>query len=130
MPRSRRRPLRSPATKTASPGSPSRRPRPKPPAGGVAPDWTFLSNHGHVLICLAQKPDAVLREVALRVGITERSVQNIVADLVDARVLVRTRDGRRNRYRVNSQHHLRHPVESHCTIAALIDMVLRDLPLR
>lgn len=130
MPRSRRPALRTSKTQPASPGTPPRRPRSRAPANTPSPDWTFLSNHGHVLICLAQEPDAILREVALRVGITERSVQNIVADLVDARVLVRMRDGRRNRYRVNSEHHLRHPVESHCTIAALIDMVLRDLPRR
>ena len=58
--------------------------------------WTFLSNHAHVLVCLAQDPDARLRDVALSVGITERAVQKIVSDLAAAGVIERERAGRRN----------------------------------
>ena len=60
--------------------------------------WTFLTNHGHVLVCLAVQPDVLLRDVALSIGITERAVQQIVADLELAGVIVRLRVGRRNRY--------------------------------
>ena len=58
------------------------------------PDWTFLSNHGHVLLCIAQEPEIRLRDVAERVGITERAVQRIVADLEEAGYLSRAREGR------------------------------------
>ena len=72
---------------------------------------TFFSNHGHVLVCIAGDPDARLRDVADRVGITERAVQAIVNDLVDEGYLTRVRVGRRNRYEVHDDQPLRHPVE-------------------
>ena len=87
------------------------------------PGWTFLSNHAHVLICLAGDSDLVLREVALRVGITERAVQKIVADLEEAGALSRQREGRRNRYRINRRLRLRHPLEDHTRIGDLLDVV-------
>lgn len=73
--------------------------------------WTFLTNHAHVLLCVARDPDIRHRDVAERVGITERAVQRIVADLVDAGYLERTREGRRNHYRLNLDLPLRHPLE-------------------
>ncbi len=82
--------------------------------------WTFLSNHAHVLICLHLNPDSVLREVAARVGITERAVQGIVADLEEAGILIRERDGRRNRYQIDASQHLRHPIEAHHTLSDLL----------
>jgi len=60
--------------------------------------WTFLTNHAHVLLCISQDQDILLREVAARVGITERAAQQVVTDLVRAGYLTRTRVGRRNRY--------------------------------
>ncbi len=92
-------------------------------APAVPPPFTFLTNHSHVLLLLAAEPDLRLRDVALRVGITERAVQNIVADLEAAAVLTRQRDGRRNRYVVHREQPLRHPVEAHRTVADLIAMV-------
>ncbi|NGX96800.1 MAG: winged helix-turn-helix domain-containing protein [Candidatus Afipia apatlaquensis] len=86
--------------------------------------WTFLTNHAHVLLCLVEKPEARMREVAVRVGITERAVQRIVAELEEAGYLSRMREGRANRYLVHEDLFLRHPVEGHCTIAGLIGMVL------
>lgn len=85
--------------------------------------WTFLSNHAHVLICLHQNPDSVLREVAARVNITERAVQGIVADLEEAGVLVRRKEGRRNRYEIDATRPLRHPVEAHRTVSNLLGML-------
>jgi DNA-binding transcriptional ArsR family regulator len=91
---------------------------------GTSPaSWTFLTNHAHVLLCLVENPEARMREVAVRVGITERAVQRIVAELEEAGYLSRMREGRANRYLVHEDLFLRHPVESHCTIAELIGMV-------
>jgi DNA-binding MarR family transcriptional regulator len=87
-------------------------------------DWTFLSNHAHVLLCIAAEPEIRLRDVAERVGITERAVQRIVADLSDAGYLSREREGRRNRYQVHTDLPLRHPVEAHREIRDLIELVL------
>lgn len=86
--------------------------------------WTFLSNHGHVLVCLALNPDSRLRDVATSVGITERAVQKIVDDLEEAEVLTRERSGRRNSYRLNVNLPLRHPLEAHRTVGSLLGMVL------
>ena len=86
--------------------------------------WTFLSNHAHVLVCLAQDPDARLRDVALNVGITERAVRNLVSDLEQAGVIVRERAGRRNSYRLNLEVPLRHRLESHKTVGTLLSLVL------
>lgn len=85
--------------------------------------WTFLSNHTHVLVCLASDGDQTLREVAARVGVTERAVQRIVAELEQAGVLSRTRDGRRNAYAIDPKVPLRHPLESHCRIGDLLELV-------
>src|SRR5512136_2621691 len=101
---------------------------PAAPSGGR--QWTFLSNHGHVLVCLAQDPRARLRDVASRVGITERAVQKILADLAAAGVVERRREGRRNRYRLHADRPLRHPIEAHRSIAALLGMVLERAELR
>jgi len=90
----------------------------------VRPDapWTFLSNHSHVLICLWREPEIRIRDVALIVGITERAVQAIVADLEAAGVLVRSRNGRRNHYQIHEALPLRHPVEANRNVAALLKM--------
>jgi hypothetical protein len=74
-------------------------------------EWTFFTNHAHVLLCIAREPDVRVRDLAVRVGITERAAQRIVADLVAAGYLERSRDGRRNHYRVRVDLPLRHPVE-------------------
>ena len=85
--------------------------------------WTLLSNHGHVLVCLANDPHMRLRDVAERVGITERAVQRIILDLEQAEMLRREREGRRNRYRINAQQPLRHALEQHHTVGELVEAV-------
>ena len=90
---------------------------------GVASGWTFLSNHAHVLLCLARDPDTRLRNVATDVGITERAVQKIVADLEQGGVLTRQRQGRRNRYEIDRTSPLRHPLESNATVGRLLRLV-------
>jgi DNA-binding transcriptional ArsR family regulator len=86
--------------------------------------WTFLTNHSHVLLCLVQDPEARMRDVAERVGITERAVQRIVSELEAAGYVERIREGRRNRYEVNGDLPLRHPVEGHRDLNALIKLIL------
>lgn len=85
--------------------------------------WTFLSNHAHVLLLLATGEDLRVRDIATRVGITERAVQKIMMELEAGQVLTRTRDGRRNRYAIHAEVHLRHPVEAHRTVGDLIRLV-------
>lgn len=85
--------------------------------------WTFLSNHTHVLVCLTADGEQTLRDVAAKVGLTERGVQRIVAELEQAGVLERDRDGRRNLYRIDAKAPLRHPLEAHCQIGALLQLV-------
>lgn len=85
--------------------------------------WTFLTNHGHVLVCLAADQEMLLRDVASRVGITERAVQQIVGDLEGAGIIARTRVGRRNQYLVRREERFRHPLESGVTVGDFVDLV-------
>jgi DNA-binding MarR family transcriptional regulator len=87
------------------------------------PHWTFLTNHTHVLICLARDPEMVLKDVAVKVGITERAVQRIVADLEEGGYLVRQKDGRRNRYELTIAKSLRHAVEGNCDVKSLVELL-------
>jgi hypothetical protein len=89
-------------------------------------DWTFFSNYGHVLVCLAKNQDTRLRDVAAEVGITERAVQKIVHDLQQAGFLEVSKHGRRNRYKINRRKALRHDLESHCTVGKLLALILKS----
>ena len=82
--------------------------------------WSFLTNHTHILVCLARAPETTVRNLALHVGITERSVQLILSDLEESGVVTRIKDGRRNHYEVNLQYQLRHPLESHHCLGDLL----------
>ena len=86
--------------------------------------WTFFNNHAHALICLALSPDMVLREVALKVGVTERAVQIIVGDLESCGALIRNKQGRRNSYIINPDFPLRHELEKAHTIGELLEVLL------
>ena len=98
----------------------------------TAPDasWTFLSNHFHVLVLLAREADLSLRAVALAVGITERSAQRIVADLEQGGYLHKERVGRSNHYRMIRKRKLRHPLEAHCALDELVEIMNRGAPRR
>ena len=87
-------------------------------------DWNFFSNYAHVLVCLAENPDARLRDVAERVGITERTAFRLVTDLEEASILMRVKEGRRNAYVIDTDARLRHPIESHCTVGELLATIL------
>jgi DNA-binding MarR family transcriptional regulator len=86
-------------------------------------NWVFLSNHGNVLLCIARDPHIRIREIADDVGIGERAAQKIVADLVAEGYVVRTKEGRRNRYQVNARAHLRHPLFADLEIGPLLDVL-------
>ena len=89
----------------------------------VGPTWSFLTNHCLVLACISQDPEVRLRDVAARVGITERAAQSIVADLVATGYLDRTRVGRRNHYSVHLERRLLHPLERVATLRRLLAAV-------
>lgn len=96
---------------------------PRAAKGQPGPDtvsWTFLTNHTHVLLCLARDPEMRMRDVAVAVGVTERAVQRIVQDLEEAGYLSRERDGRRNIYEIYAGRPLRHPLEAHCDVAQVL----------
>ena len=86
--------------------------------------WTFLSNHTHVLVCLARDPDARLRDLAERVGITERGVFRVVSELERAGIIRRIREGRRNRYEIDPSAPLRHQVEAAQTVGGVLGLFL------
>ena len=88
----------------------------------MASEWTFLTNHAHVLVHLHANPDARVRDLAQAVGITERSVMNILADLEDSGYVTRTRVGRRNEYRIHPRLKFRHPAEANQPIGRLLEI--------
>ena len=85
--------------------------------------WTFLTNHAHVLLSIANDPELRLRDIAAIVGITERATQRIVSSLVADGYLVRSRMGRRSHYEVKADLPLRHPVERQHTVAELVNLL-------
>src|SRR4026208_2552998 len=90
--------------------------------------WTFVTNHTQVLLCIAREPDIRLRDIAARIGITERAAQRILADLVDAGYVKRQRQGRRNRYAVNPDLRMRHPAQEGHDIGEILDLLNRERP--
>lgn len=89
----------------------------------ASPPWTFFTNHAHVLICIADDPNARIRDLAEWVGITERAIQKIITELEEAGYLTHVREGRRNVYRVRPNQPLRHAVERHRNVAVLLELV-------
>ncbi|NHC44525.1 MarR family transcriptional regulator [Motilibacter sp. K478] len=85
-------------------------------------EWTFLSNHGHVLVAIAQDPEARVVDIAERVGITDRAVQAILNDLESTGYVRRTREGRRNTYRVLRGGRLRHPQEKKVRVGGFLEL--------
>lgn len=96
---------------------------PRPPS--ATSSWTFLSNHAHVLICIARQSDVRLSEVADLVGIQERTVHRIVHELCDAGYVSVSKVGRTNRYEINLKQPLRHPLESDHNIQEIIFPLLK-----
>jgi DNA-binding Lrp family transcriptional regulator len=91
--------------------------------------WTFLTNHARVLVKIARDPQSRLRDIAVSVGITERSAQSIVNDLEEAGYVTRTRAGRRNRYSVDIDRPFRHPADANFGIKGLLTLFTADQPV-
>jgi predicted transcriptional regulator len=86
--------------------------------------WSFLTNHARTLLCIADDPGARLRDIGARVGVTERRAHDIVTDLVDAGYVVKDRDGRRNRYRIQEDLPLQDPISRQRTIGEMLDLLV------
>lgn len=86
--------------------------------------WSFLTNHAHVLVCIAANPDIRTRDIASRVGITERSAQRIVAELEETGYISHVKRGRRNHYEVDPGLSLRHELEGHLSVGAILDVIV------
>jgi len=93
-------------------------------ADGASAGWDFLTNHAHVLICIASDPGVRLRDIAGAVGITERATQRIVAELVREGYVMRERRGRRNHYEVVPDLPLRHPLVQEREVGDLLDVLI------
>jgi len=86
--------------------------------------WSFLTNHARVLVCIAHDPGLRLREIAERVGITERSAYGIVSDLTDAGYVLKDKDGRRNRYQIDERKPLRDSISREAAIGEVLDVLV------
>jgi DNA-binding MarR family transcriptional regulator len=88
------------------------------------PRWDFLTNHAHVLVCVARDPGIRLRDIAAAIGITERAAHRIVSELVDEGYLVRNRQGRRNHYEVKTKLPLPHPLAEELEVGDLLEVLV------
>lgn len=100
-----------------------KKPVPKVPEKRTKPEWTFFSNHSHVVLCLYRNPNIRLREVAELVGITERAVISIVEDLIQGGIVQRFKEGRRNYYKIIENIPLRHDLENHRMVGELLKFI-------
>ncbi|MCW4353822.1 winged helix-turn-helix domain-containing protein [Hoyosella sp. YIM 151337] len=94
----------------------------------VPRQWTFLTNHAHVLVCIARDSGMRMRDIAQAVGITERAAQSILADLINEGYVTRTRVGRRNNYLINPDKPLRHELEHERLVGELLEVLANDSP--
>jgi predicted transcriptional regulator len=86
-------------------------------------DWSFLTNHARVLLCIAHDPGVRLRDIAARVGVTERTAYGIVTDLTEAGYVVKHKDGRRNRYQIQARLPLPEPGSRERTIGEILALL-------
>jgi Mn-dependent DtxR family transcriptional regulator len=86
--------------------------------------WSFLTNHARTLLCIAHDPGVRVRDLAVMVGVTERSAHAIVGDLVEAGYVVKDKDGRRNRYRIQEHLPLRDTITQERTIGEMLDLLV------
>ncbi len=87
------------------------------------PQWTFLTNHFHIIVSLSRTPNSRIRDLSDEVGITQRAVQRILAELVEDNVLKVRKEGRRNHYTINRRRRLRHPLENKHSIGDLLEIL-------
>jgi hypothetical protein len=86
-------------------------------------NWTFLTNHARVLLCIAHDPVMRLRDIAASLGITERSAYGIVTDLAEAGYIVKHKDGRRNRYQIQAHLPLPEPTPRERTVGEVLALL-------
>ena len=86
-------------------------------------EWSFLTNHARVLLCIARDPGVRLRDIAATVGVTERTAFGIVAELTDAGYVIKERDGRRNRYEIQDHLPLEEPTSEELTIGEVLQLL-------
>jgi DNA-binding IclR family transcriptional regulator len=91
-------------------------------------DWSFLTSHGRALVLIAHDPEARLRDLAVALGVTERTAYGIVADLTDAGYLIKEKDGRRNRYHIQGHLALRDTISRERTIGEVLDLLVGAKP--
>ena len=87
-------------------------------------NWTFLTNHSQVLLCIAQNPRLTAKEIAGTVGITERAVQRLLDDLDEGGYITRSREGRKNVYEIHPERPMRHPAQQGRAIRDLLDLLI------
>ncbi len=87
-------------------------------------EWSFLTNHARVLLCIAHDPGARLRDIAASLGITERTAHGIITDLAGAGYVVKQRDGRRNRYQIDANLPLPEPASREPAIGEVLAVLL------
>jgi hypothetical protein len=92
----------------------------------AAPSWSFLTNHGRVLLCIAHDPGVRLRDIAARLDITERTAYGIVTDLAQAGYIVKQKDGRRNRYQIQTHLPLPDPSSQERTLGEVLALLGGD----
>jgi predicted transcriptional regulator len=92
------------------------------PAGS----WAFVTNHAHVLVCIARDSQSRARDIAEQIGITERATQRILADLIADGYVERTKVGRRNQYTIDLHGHLRHPMFRELSVGPLLEVLNAD----
>jgi hypothetical protein len=92
----------------------------------AAPSWTFLTNHGRVLLCIAHDPGVRLRDIAARLDITERTAYGIVTDLTQAGYIIKQKDGRRNRYQIQTHLPLPEPSGQERTLGEVLSLLTGD----
>lgn len=85
--------------------------------------WTFFTNHAHILFLVALDPNITVKEIAVKVGITERAAMQILSHLAEDDFIKVTKVGRRNTYKVNSKKHLRHSIEGNCKVEDIIKIL-------
>jgi DNA-binding Lrp family transcriptional regulator len=90
--------------------------------------WDFLTNHAHVLTCVAHDPGIRLRDIAAAVGITERAAHRILSQLVEEGYVLREREGRRNRYQVVAGLPMRHPLVQGREVGELLEVLIGSTP--
>jgi DNA-binding IclR family transcriptional regulator len=103
-------------------------PNKTPASPPSSPSWDFLTNHAHVLVCVARDPGVRLRDIAVAVGITERAAHRILSELVHEGYVLRTREGRRNNYEVRANLKLRHPLAAEREVGELLQLLLKSDP--